>query len=43
MQGVKAVQVPYEPNDEVLKLLEAFRDMVNYCIKVGLEKNVTSR
>ncbi|WXG47220.1 MAG: transposase [Candidatus Atabeyarchaeum deiterrae] len=43
MQAVKTVQIPYEPTNGVLSLLETFRTMVNYCIRVGLEKNVTSR
>ncbi len=43
MRAVKAVQIFYQPSEDVLKLLEAFRGMVNYCIHVGLEKNVTSR
>jgi len=43
MQAVKAVQISYEPTGGVLSLLEAFRDMVNYCIRTGLEKNVSSR
>ncbi|WXG42788.1 MAG: IS200/IS605 family accessory protein TnpB-related protein [Promethearchaeati archaeon SRVP18_Atabeyarchaeia-1] len=43
MRAVKAVQVPYEPTSDVLSLLETFRSMVNCCIRVGLEKNVTSR
>ncbi|WXG43247.1 MAG: IS200/IS605 family accessory protein TnpB-related protein [Promethearchaeati archaeon SRVP18_Atabeyarchaeia-1] len=37
------MQIPYEPGSRVLGLLEAFKDMVNYCIHVGLEKNVSSR
>jgi putative transposase len=43
MQAVRAVQIPYEPTSGVLSLLEAFRNMVNHCIRVGLEKNVSSR
>ncbi|MBS7612084.1 IS200/IS605 family accessory protein TnpB-related protein, partial [Candidatus Bathyarchaeota archaeon] len=43
VQAVKAVQIPYHPSEEILRLLETFRDMVNYCIHVGLEKNITSR
>jgi putative transposase len=43
MQAVKAVQIPYEPTSGILSLLETFRNMVSYCIRVGLEKNVTSR
>nr|MDO8133201.1 hypothetical protein [Candidatus Njordarchaeum guaymaensis] len=43
MQAVRTVQIPYEATGSVLSLLEAARDMVNYCIRVGLEKNITSR
>ena len=42
MRAVKAVQISYEATREVFGLLEAFRGMVNYCIRVGLEKGVTS-
>jgi len=40
---VKCVGIPYRPPQDVLKLLKTFRDMVNYCIRVGLEKGITSR
>jgi putative transposase len=43
MRAVKAVQIPYEPTDRVLQLLEYFRSMVDQCIHVGIEKNLTSR
>ena len=43
MQAVKAVQIPYQPSEEILNLLETFRNMVNYCVQVGLKKNITSR
>jgi putative transposase len=43
MQAVKAVQIPYEPTGGILSLLESFRSMVNHCIHVGTEKNLTSR
>nr|MDO8134083.1 transposase [Candidatus Njordarchaeum guaymaensis] len=43
MRTVKTVQILYEPTGRVLSLLESFRNMVNYCIHVGLEKNLTSR
>ncbi|MGC8935882.1 MAG: hypothetical protein ACP5KV_00730 [Candidatus Methanomethylicaceae archaeon] len=43
MLAVKAVEVDYSPSEDVLRLLETFRDMVNHCIHVGFEKNVTSR
>ncbi|WXG43108.1 MAG: transposase [Promethearchaeati archaeon SRVP18_Atabeyarchaeia-1] len=35
--------MPYEPTSSVLGLLETFKSMVNYCIRVGLEKNISSR
>ncbi|MCS4541905.1 MAG: transposase, partial [Euryarchaeota archaeon] len=43
MQAIKTVQISYQPTHEILNLLEAFRDMVNYSIFIGLEKNITSR
>ena len=43
MQATKVVQIPYNPTSDVLSLLETFRNMINHCIRVGLEKNVTSR
>lgn len=42
-KAVKCVSVAYQPSREVLNLLEAFREMVNYCIHIGLEKNISSR
>ncbi|MHA1606284.1 MAG: hypothetical protein ACTSWP_01890 [Candidatus Freyarchaeota archaeon] len=35
---VRAVSIPYQPSEEVIKLLKAFRSMVNYCVHVGLER-----
>jgi len=32
MEVVLGVSFGYEPNDELRKLLEDFRDMVNFCI-----------
>jgi putative transposase len=43
MQAVKTVQLQNEAAGNVLSLLEATRCMVNYRIRVGLEKNITSR
>jgi len=43
VQAVKTVQIPYQPTGEVLSLLETFKGMINYCIHIGLEKNITSR
>ncbi len=43
VKAVKCIKVPYNPSEGVIRLLAAFRDMVNHCIHVGLEKNITSR
>ncbi len=42
-KALRAVSIPYQPPEDVLRLLEAFRNMVNYCIRIGLEKGITSR
>lgn len=42
MQAVKAVKQNYTPSPELLALLEAFRKMVNTCIRIGLAENITS-
>jgi len=43
MLAVKAVKQSYKPIQELVDVLEAFRCMVNCCIHVGLERNITSR
>jgi putative transposase len=43
VKAVKSVTIPYQPSEAVLRLLKDFRDMVNYCIKVGLDRGITSR
>lgn len=43
MKVVKSVKFRYKQNEEVLKLLESFRLMVNDAIRVGLELKVRSR
>jgi len=43
MLAVKAVKQSYKPIQELEDVLETFRCMVNYCIHVGLERNITSR
>ena len=42
MLAFKAVQQNYTPNNELLGLLEQFRQMVNDSIRIGLAENVTS-
>jgi len=43
VKAVKCVEVPYRPPEEVIELLNMFRNMVNYCIRVGLKKGITSK
>ncbi len=42
MLAVKAVQQRHTPNNELLGLLEQFRQMVNDSVRIGLAENVTS-
>lgn len=43
MRAVKTLQISYQPTEEVLELLGTFREMVNLCIDIGLERKITSR
>jgi putative transposase len=40
--SVKSVKQNYMPTEPVLTILVAFRQMVNDCIRIGLEQNTTS-
>jgi putative transposase len=42
VECVLGVSFGYEPNDEIRKLLEDFRDMVNFCIDYAYSKRITS-
>ncbi|MCF8884455.1 MAG: transposase, partial [Aigarchaeota archaeon] len=42
MEIVLSVPFVYEVNDEVRKLLEDFRDMVNFCIDFAVKRRITS-
>ena len=42
MEITLSIPFGYEPSDEIRKLLEDFRDMVNFCIDRALKHNVTS-
>lgn len=42
MECVLGVPFGYEPNEEVKKLLEDFRDMVNFCIDYAYKRRITS-
>ena len=42
MECVLGVPFGYEPNEELRKLLEDFRDMVNFCIDYAYRRRITS-
>jgi putative transposase len=42
MECVLGVPFGYEPNDELRKLLEDFKDMVNFCIDYAYRRRITS-
>ncbi len=43
MKAVKAIKQSYESSDEIFGLLKEFRWMVNEAIRIGIEKNISSR
>jgi len=42
VRAIKTVRQSCEPTKEMLDLMETFRLMVNRCIQIGLENNITS-
>ncbi len=40
--AVKSVRQPFQPSFEILHLMDTFRIMVNDCVSIGLENNVSS-
>jgi putative transposase len=42
MTTVKSIKQPFQPTPAILQLIETFRQMVNDCIRMGLENNTTS-
>jgi putative transposase len=43
LKVVKSVSQPFVPSEEVLGVFSKFKEMVNHAIRVGVEKNVSSR
>ena len=39
---VKSVRQNFDPNSELLQMMETFRQMVNHCIRIGLENNCST-
>lgn len=42
MKAIKCVKQEYALTEEINFLLSSFRDMVNQCLKIGIESNLTS-
>jgi len=42
MIAIKSVKQQFQPTPEILKMMETFRQMVNDCIRIGLENNVSA-
>jgi putative transposase len=42
MIAMKSVKQKFQPTPEILKMMETFRQMVNDCIRIGLENNVST-
>lgn len=40
---IKSVKQDFTPNETILKMMEIFRCMVNHCIRIGLESDVTTQ
>ena len=40
--AMKAVRQRYQPSSQLLRLLDKFRHMVNVCVSIGIEENVSS-
>src|SRR3989344_4686110 len=42
MLAYKSVKQLFVPNHEQTELMNTFKDMLNHCIRIGLENNVTT-
>jgi len=42
MFAVKSIKQPFSPNPELVSMMNTFKDMVNYCIRIGLENNCST-
>lgn len=42
MFAIKSVKQHHIPNPELSSMMDTFKEMINHCIKIGLENNVTS-
>ncbi|MGB9003808.1 MAG: hypothetical protein WCC52_08390, partial [Nitrosotalea sp.] len=42
MYAIKSITQSYTPDHKICSMMEIFRDMVNHCIRIGLENNVST-
>lgn len=42
MNAIKAVKQDYRADIELVSMMDTFRQMVNHCIRIGLENNITT-
>ncbi|MGI0086786.1 MAG: RNA-guided endonuclease InsQ/TnpB family protein [Nitrosotalea sp.] len=42
MYAIKSIKQPYHPNPELCTMMDTFKEMVNHCIRIGLENNVST-
>lgn len=40
--AIKSIKQSYSPSERILVMMETFRQMINDCIRVGLENNVST-
>ncbi|MBI3842752.1 MAG: IS200/IS605 family element transposase accessory protein TnpB [Thaumarchaeota archaeon] len=42
MNAFKSVKQDYHTNSELVSMMETFRQMINYCIRIGLDNNIST-
>ncbi|MDE1830015.1 MAG: hypothetical protein KGI25_06815 [Thaumarchaeota archaeon] len=42
MYTVKSIKQPHHPDTKLVSMMYTFKEMVNYCIRIGLENNVST-
>jgi len=43
LRSIKSVRQKHQASDDLLRLLDEFRRMVNVCVAIGIEENISSR
>ena len=42
MFAIKSIKQPFSPDEKILQMMNTFKDMVNHCIRIGLENNCST-